>query len=176
MSAFRHALAALALLATISILAFRFTGLSTREFDPDELEHSHVAWLITQGDVPYLDFFEMHMPLFYYPLAAVFASLDPAESGDAALRALVVARRATWTVSLILVALTWLLARQMRGSTAAWLAMPLTAFSITVALRAPEIRPDGLSTCLWLACLLAFDAAIRHPRQQSAAAASLFVA
>ena len=47
-----------------------------RVIDPDESQHLHGAWLVGQGQVPYRDFWEHHMPLFYYiaaPLTAWFA-------------------------------------------------------------------------------------------------------
>ena len=44
----------------------------------DDLEHIHAAWLVWQGFVPYLDFFEHHHPLMWF----VFAPLVGAMSGN----------------------------------------------------------------------------------------------
>lgn len=44
----------------------------------DDLEHIHAAWLIGQGLVPYLDFFEHHHPLMWF----LFAPLATAMSGN----------------------------------------------------------------------------------------------
>ena len=40
----------------------------------DEFEHLHAAWLVSQGQTPYTDFFEHHTPLFYF-LGAPFLSV-----------------------------------------------------------------------------------------------------
>ncbi len=58
----------------------------------DEVEHLHVAWLMTmRGQRPIHDFFEHHFPLFWYLLAPIFRlGLDGPEALYAA-RALVVA-------------------------------------------------------------------------------------
>lgn len=35
----------------------------------DEFEHIRVGWFVSQGDVPYRDFFEHHHPLIWYLFA-----------------------------------------------------------------------------------------------------------
>ena len=44
-----------------------------RSIDPDESQHLHVAWLVAQGQVPYRDFWEHHLPLFHYGVAPLTA-------------------------------------------------------------------------------------------------------
>ncbi|MBR5154357.1 MAG: glycosyltransferase family 39 protein [Alphaproteobacteria bacterium] len=42
----------------------------------DDVEHLHSAWLVLQGKIPYIDFFQHHNPLLWYifaPLMKVFA-------------------------------------------------------------------------------------------------------
>ncbi len=42
----------------------------------DDVEHLHSAWLVSQGKVPYIDFFQHHNPLLWYifaPFARFFA-------------------------------------------------------------------------------------------------------
>lgn len=42
----------------------------------DDIEHLHSAWLVHEGKVPYIDFFQHHNPLLWYlfsPLAGYFA-------------------------------------------------------------------------------------------------------
>lgn len=42
----------------------------------DDIEHLHSAWLVSQGKVPYIDFFQHHNPLLWYlfaPVADFFA-------------------------------------------------------------------------------------------------------
>ncbi len=43
-----------------------------RDVKHDEIEHAHSAWLISQGELPYIDFFQHHSPLFWILLAPVF--------------------------------------------------------------------------------------------------------
>ncbi len=44
-----------------------------RFFDPDEIEHTHAAWLIKENKIPYKDFFEHHNPLLWYIMAPFIA-------------------------------------------------------------------------------------------------------
>lgn len=54
-------------------IVFLIVGLSfSRYLVPDEFEHLHAAWLVSQGQVPYKDFFEHHTPLLWYLLAPIF--------------------------------------------------------------------------------------------------------
>src|SRR6185436_9697494 len=99
----RALLALTALVITIVVLAVRFRAQPTRQFDPDELEHAHVAWSIAQGAVPYRDLFEHHTPLFHYLLAALLGPLHPERSSAAGFGALLVAREVTWAVSAVVI-------------------------------------------------------------------------
>jgi hypothetical protein len=135
-----------------------------------------VAWSIAQGAVPYRDLFEHHTPLFHYLLSALWDRSTPNGPARPGLGALLLAREVTWAVSGIVIGLTALLARRLFGSTTAWLSLALTATSIVVGLRAPEIRPDGLSTALWIGCLIFFDAALRRRDQSDWRAKGLFMA
>lgn len=40
--------------------------------DSDETQHAHVVWSWTQGQLPYRDFFDNHMPLFHMACAPFF--------------------------------------------------------------------------------------------------------
>lgn len=45
-----------------------------QDFDYDEFEHIHTAWLISQGQIPYSDFYQNHHPLLWgllWPLIAI---------------------------------------------------------------------------------------------------------
>ena len=47
-------------------------ALPVRAFDPDEFQHSHAAWCVFRGMLPYRDFFEHHTPWYYYALAPFY--------------------------------------------------------------------------------------------------------
>lgn len=141
---------------TAGQLVMRFPLLMSRRFDPDELEHMHVAWSIFTGQVPFRDFFEHHTPFFHYLLALFLYMCDVERSPEKALSTLFAARYVTWLLGICILGTTFLLARQLRGLVTAWVSLPLAASSIVIALRGIEIRPDGLSTVLWLGSLVAF--------------------
>lgn len=66
---FIHSLIIVLAIAIISLIA----GLSfSRYLVSDEFEHLHAAWLVSQGQIPYKDFFEHHTPLLWYLLAPIF--------------------------------------------------------------------------------------------------------
>ena len=159
---------------TVLLLLARFSLLSSRQFDPDELEHMHVAWYISQGYLPYRDFYEVHAPLFHYLLAQLLRVLDVG-SADAAMEALFLVRKGTWFISVGIVACTFALARRLRDEYTAWLCMPILATDIILALRGVEIRPDGLAAICWLGCLVALDSAL-HKRPDSGATRATFAA
>jgi len=60
----------LAVVLTLGI-AMRVAYVRSSEVILDEFEHVHAAYLVSQGQTPYRDFFEHHTPLFYYLAAAV---------------------------------------------------------------------------------------------------------
>jgi hypothetical protein len=168
----RRVLIAVALAITALALVTRVSLLSTRRFDPDELEHAHVVWYISQGDVPYRDFFEMHPPLFHYLLAPVIGRFD-VERADGAMRALFFLRACMWSLSVGIVVCTFALARRLREEYTAWLSLPILATDIVLAHRGVEIRPDGLAAIAWLACLVFLHSAIcrDHPAARATRAA-----
>lgn len=60
----------LAVVLTLGI-GMRVAYVRSSEVILDEFEHVHAAYLVSQGQTPYRDFFEHHTPLFYYLAAAV---------------------------------------------------------------------------------------------------------
>src|SRR4249920_3359391 len=60
------------LLAIAGFFVATLAVLPRRVFDPDEFEHSHAAWCVFKGMVPYRDFFEHHTPWYYYLLRPSF--------------------------------------------------------------------------------------------------------
>lgn len=51
--------------------------ISDRGIDPDELEHLHAAFCVSQGQLPYRDFFEHHAPALYFAAWPAFALFGP---------------------------------------------------------------------------------------------------
>jgi hypothetical protein len=129
-------------------------------FDADEFEHSHSAWCVAQGQLPYRDFFQHHTPLFYYQLAAIHARLRPEQSFDAAVQTLLRSRQLIWVWTCLLLTELILLGVAWRGGRRGW-ATGLIAASLlsTVGMfwdKVLEIRPDGPAVALVLGGVLCF--------------------
>ncbi len=63
-------LLALVILATIVGFGVSRSRLAKqRGFNPDEFEHLHFAWLTSQGQVAYRDYFDHHAPLLHLAFA-----------------------------------------------------------------------------------------------------------
>ena len=140
-------LAALVALAVV----LRFGVVLNRRIDPDESQHLHVAWLITQGQVPYRDFWEHHPPFFHYAMAPVTAWLVERPEVYFAARAVMVILAAGAVV------LTWRLARRLSADGAVWAAVVLL-FLPQFAETSTETRPDVPALVAHLASLLALVA------------------
>jgi hypothetical protein len=59
-------------LAILGLLLAWIPVILPRWFDSDEFEHSHAAWCVFKGMLPYKDFFEHHTPRYYYLLSPFF--------------------------------------------------------------------------------------------------------
>src|SRR3954466_1058866 len=77
---FATAVLAAALAAQAVWLAF------AKHLSLDEAQYAHAAWLVSRGEVPYRDFFEVHLPLVYQALAPVFWLLGDSPLNILALR------------------------------------------------------------------------------------------
>jgi len=70
----------LAVLLVALVLAgglLRLVFITHCDLSYDEYQHMHSAYLVSQGQTPFVDFFEHHMPLFYYLAAAVIPMRAP---------------------------------------------------------------------------------------------------
>ena len=61
----------------INAVLFIIWGLLTG-VNHDTAEHFHCAWLVSQGKVPYIDFWQHHPPFLWLILAPLFKLLKPA--------------------------------------------------------------------------------------------------
>jgi hypothetical protein len=137
-------------LAAVLALAvvLRVGVVANRHIDPDESQHLHVAWLLSQGQVPYRDFWEHHLPFFHYAMAPLTAALADRPEVYFAARALMagLAGVAIW--------LTWLLARRLSVDGAVW-AVIILAFLPQFAETSTETRPDVSALVAHLLSLVA---------------------
>jgi 4-amino-4-deoxy-L-arabinose transferase-like glycosyltransferase len=119
-----------------------------RMIDPDESQHLHVAWRVAQGQVPYRDFWEHHLPLFHYLVAPLTRALFDRPEIYFAARALMVLASAGAVV------VTWRIARRLSAGGAAWAVVVLLALP-QFAETSTEARPDVPALLAHLLGLLA---------------------
>jgi hypothetical protein len=116
--------------------------------DPDESEHLHAAWLVGDGRVPFLDFWDHHAPLFFYLLAPLTRALADSP------HVYVAARLVMAATSVLALVLVYRLARRLSAE-AAIAAVLLLAFLSAFADQTTEVRPDVPALVGWLGTLLA---------------------
>ncbi len=137
------------------VLLHQASLIRSRFFDPDEFQHLHAAWCVSQGMVPYADFFEHHTPGLSYLLAPMLSLLQVGSSADNAFAAIFLARFSMWLMTLAIAALTFALAREVWDRRTAWAAVVFLTTTLMFQAKALEIRPDLLSVpCLLVSFLL----------------------
>jgi hypothetical protein len=135
------------------VQGFRLWLLHVRGFDPDEFQHLHGAWLISHGLLPYRDYFEHHTPWFPFLLAPFFRFFQVETDPGSAVRFLFFARLLMWILTGGILALTFRLGRQWKGTAVGATAAVLLAGTQFFFDKTTEVRPDVLSCLLWLAAL-----------------------
>jgi hypothetical protein len=144
-------------LVVVSFL-IRWPLLRVREFDPDEFAHLHGAWSISQGLLPYRDYFEHHTPGLTLLLAPFFTLFNVETQVDDAIAFLFFARRCMWLASALIVVSFFVLAGLWRGRGVACVATVLLANTPVFVGKTTDVRPDVLSTLslvVALACTMA---------------------
>jgi Dolichyl-phosphate-mannose-protein mannosyltransferase len=107
-----------------------------RGIDPDELEHLHAGLCVSQGLVPYRDFFEHHAPGLYYLTWPLFSLLGPK------LTVLWTGRAVMLACAVATLWLTRRLATQQGGPLAGIVALAALASTTIFHAKAIELRPD----------------------------------
>jgi hypothetical protein len=136
--------------------------------DHDEVEHLHAAWLVSQGERPFVDFLEQHHP----PAAYLLAPLAHALEGRP--RALVLAARLgdLLLLAATIAAFSAMARRIVRDEGAAW--PPLLLATCFLFLRNfLEVRPDPWMTALATVALWQWSSYLRGASLASAAFAGL---
>jgi len=135
--------------------------LEVRQFDPDEFEHLHVAWLVSKGQLPYVDFFEHHTPWFHFFLAPFFSLFHVETNARDAVAFLFLARRLMWILTGIILLLVFLLGKMWRNPLVGLLAALFLINTEIFSAATLEIRPDLFACIFWLACLIMVVDAVR---------------
>jgi 4-amino-4-deoxy-L-arabinose transferase-like glycosyltransferase len=151
--------AAVALIAAAYLL--RLWLLQVRDFDPDEFEHMHDAWLFAKGMFPYRDYFEVHPPWFYFLLWPLFHLFDVENGSAGAVAILFFARGCMWLVTGICLALTFRLGTLWRDRRVGCVSALFLANALMFVQTTLEIRPDVPATAFWLAAMIATTQGVR---------------
>jgi hypothetical protein len=136
------------------LLLARLPLIPLRVFDPDEFEHTHAAWSVFRGLVPYRDFFEHHTPWYYLALAPFFHGFSVAESFESARRFLIFARGVSLALTALSALLMFRIGRRQAGRKAGLLAALFLVGLPVVIQKTLEIRPDVPALPFFLGGLL----------------------
>jgi len=131
----------------------RYWLLQSRTFDPDEFEHMHSAWLISQGFLPYIDYFEHHTPAMHFLLAQFFRFFNVESDSNQAVEILILSRRIMWFLTGVILILSFKLGKTWENWRIGLLGTVFLVCTLMFQEKTIEIRPDLLSIPLWLACL-----------------------
>jgi hypothetical protein len=126
-----------------------------RFFTIDEYQFGHATWLVSQGQKPYVDFYEHHFPLSYV-LHAVFFLGD---SGDASFETLALRlRKIVFVYILGACLLAGLAARAATGNLHAALLSAFLPITFGFGLMsAVDYRADTLAAFTFLSCLFLLE-------------------
>ena len=130
------------LAAIAALLIARIPVILVRAFDNDEFEHSHAAWSVFKGLVPYRDFFEHHTPWYYFTLSPFFRWFPVAESFDAARHFLIFGRLLSLALTALSVVLVFLVGRLGASRRVGLLAGLFFVGQPVLIHKTLEIRPD----------------------------------
>ncbi len=143
---------------TISIAALAATALyvlwftyqfgQTRFFTIDEYQFGHATWMVAQGQLPYVDFYEHHFPLgyllhgFFFPDDASFIE-----------RALLMRKITFFYLLLTMLLLGWVSFSATKNAFAGLLSVALPLSFGFGLMSAIDYRADVWAACLFIACL-----------------------
>jgi hypothetical protein len=129
----------------LSTLIFSFLFLTfysmTRLFDSDEFEHIHSSWMVYQGKIPYIDFFEHHNPLMWYCFSFIIIIFGET------INTIFIARLFILFCEFGIFALVYLICKNM-GVKRKYciIGILLLIFSYTYLVKSVEFRPDVVQT------------------------------
>lgn len=115
------------------------------QFDPDELFHSNIVFLLRHGLVPYRDIFFTYLPFFQWFLTPIsFLTGFTFHLLEAARVAMIV-------LFVIRLSFMFFIARKLFGSLVAYISIPLYLFDPFTVYTGMQIRPDNLMMTFYIA-------------------------
>ena len=132
------------------LIAFflRIPILQVRSFDPDEFQHLHSARQIYYGEIPYRDYFDHHTPFLHFILSGLYPIVGEN------INILFVARSLMLVFTMIILCLTFILARQLYGTDTGLFAVLFLSYVLIFLEKTIEIRPDPGAVTFWLASMI----------------------
>ena len=161
---------ALAVLLVGALVGMRVTFLRHTLIIVDEFEHVHAAYLVSQGQTPYVDFFEHHPPLFYY----LGASLLPMRSPT--FETLIEARYLALVFGAATILMAWWLVRRVFGRTEALVTASLLLGNFFLFARGAFIYLDSYAAALVMLSAVCLVGSTHRPLRYFAASAALGLA
>ncbi len=143
----------LAIAATLGTLLLVGGMMVGRPPDADEMEHAHAAWLMSQGQLPYADFWQHHSPALWIVLAPLVGNMSPGAHICDVARLVALGADAGAVILVALLALSAWKDRQVI------LFVVLLVVGQAVALQLYNLRPDLVANVL---CLGALYVMARH--------------
>lgn len=116
----------------------------------DETQHLHATWAVTQGQLPYRDFWENHTPLLYYCLSPLMLLLDEG------VEIIFIARGIMFLLTLGILYTTYKIAKTCYGTQVAILSVLLLTYMVIFTVTTIKTRPDIPLTLLELVSLYLF--------------------
>lgn len=147
----------LAVAVALVALLFHLVAIRREPAQLDEFEHLHAAWMVANGNTPYVDFFEHHTPLFYFAAAPFLKGANP--SYDTVLNMRLLALCFTVFAS----AVGWLWLRRSFGPMHGLLAVCLFAANTTILSLGHTTFLDTYSAPFLVASAMLFAGGRRRP-------------
>ena len=149
---------------------WRLQLLMVRAFDADELQHLHSAWLVSEGFLPYRDYFQHHTPGLHYLLGPLFWLRDVKTDAAGALQLIFLSRQLMWLFTGLGLGLTFCLGTVWKGASAGLVGTIMLGNCIMYLEKTIEVRPDVAASALWTACVLILLVALSSPGQSAVSA------
>ena len=128
-------------------IVFILLQVMNKFFNPDELQHLHIGWLVAHGDIVYRDFWEHHGP-FYSLMNGSIIYLSNAEPS---LRILFLSRLLSACALFGVMAVIWHIARQLSFTRlGAFLTVAIFSSLDIIQTRGVEMRPDPIQSLFWI--------------------------
>jgi 4-amino-4-deoxy-L-arabinose transferase-like glycosyltransferase len=137
----------------VAFFVARIFLIPRRVFDPDELEHTHAAWSVFRGLLPYKDFFEHHTPWYYFGLSPFFRWFAVDQSFESARHFLLFGRLTSLALAALAVVLAIRLGQLAANRTVGLLTGLFLAAQPVFVQKTLEIRPDVPALVFFLGAL-----------------------